>query len=417
MRVLIVGANGFMGAALARHLGAAGHTVVRGVRNTQGPNDVRIDYDHADPAAWARSMAGCNAVVNCVGIIVENGRQRFLAIHSGGPQQLFAACIAAGVRRVVQVSALGADTGDTPYFTSKRAADEALQRLPLEWQIVRPALVYGDEGKSAGFFRLLASLPIILLPAGGTQRLRPIHIDDLCAAIECLLDPATPAGQCVNLVGGEESTLRDLLLTYRRAMDLPPAICLAIPAVAMRLSAAVAGRLPGSMLTPDTWKMLQAGNTADIADTRRLLGRPPRSPGDFIPPQSAALARHEALSAWRGLLLRVSLAAVWLITAFVSLFAYPVAESLALLVRTGLHGTPALLALIGAGLLDAFFGIATLVAPGRRLWLAQMALILGYSLIIAACLPEFLIHPYGPISKNLPILAVLVLLLAEEKHK
>lgn len=98
----------------------------------------------------------------------------------------------------------------------------------------------------------------------------------------------------------------------------------------------------------------------------------------------------------------------------VSLGIYPVADSLALLARTGLSGTPALFALYGAAGLDLAFGWATLFRPGRRLWLAQMALIAGYSLVIALCLPEYLIHPFGPLSKNLPILALLFVLLAEE---
>jgi hypothetical protein len=113
-------------------------------------------------------------------------------------------------------------------------------------------------------------------------------------------------------------------------------------------------------------------------------------------------------------MLRLSLAVLWLITAITSAFIYPREGSLALLAPVGLAGTPALIALYGASALDGLLGVATWWRPGRRLWLAQIALIAGYSAVIAIALPEFLWHPFGPLTKNLPILALLILLLSEE---
>lgn len=416
MRILVCGADGFIGRHLRAHLAVAGHTVLCGRRRPQNDGDIGIDFAAPAPAAWAARLAGCDALVNCAGILVEGDGARYAAIHDDGPRALFEACVAAGVGRVVQVSALGAGTGRTPYFASKRAADEALMRLPLAWQIVRPALVYGADGVSAGFFRALASLPVLPLPGGGKQIVQPIHIDDLCAAIAKLLDPATPAGQCIELVGARPLSLRELLLGLRRAMGLPPAHCLTLPSAIMGLAARVAGRWPGSLLTPDTWRMLQAGNRGNPAPTAALLGRPPRPSERFIAPDEAAGARLAALAAWRGPLLRGALAFVWLVTGLVSLFVHPHADSLAWLARAGLPGQAGWPALIGAAGLDLALGWATLAHPGRRLWLAQMALIAVYSLIVAACLPEFLGHPFGPLSKNLPILALLAVLYAEEKR-
>jgi uncharacterized protein YbjT (DUF2867 family) len=413
MRILICGASGFIGQALERHLTAAGHQVVRGLRRPQAPGDLHFDFAAGNTAIWAEQLAGIDTVINCVGIFSESDGKSFVDIHQRGPLALFTACVTAGVHRVVQVSAFGAATGTEPYFTSKRAADEFLMQLPIEWQIVRPSLIYGADGHSAGFFRQFASLPVLPLPAGGGQILQAIHVDDLCAVVARLLDPATPAGQCLALVGPAPFTLKQMLLEFRRAMGLAPALCLSIPACLMKVAAHVFGRLPGSLLTPDSWRMLQAGSPNAKPPTA-LLGRPLRALADFIPPGEAKTARLSALAAWRNPLLRASLALVWLITGLLSLGIYPVDASLALLARTGLSGTPALIALYGAAGLDLFFGWATLFRPGRRLWLAQMALIAGYSLVIALCLPEYLIHPFGPLSKNLPILALLFVLLSEE---
>jgi peptidoglycan/LPS O-acetylase OafA/YrhL len=83
----------------------------------------------------------------------------------------------------------------------------------------------------------------------------------------------------------------------------------------------------------------------------------------------------------------------------------------------GLHGTLATLALYGAALLDLALGVATLIVPARRrrpVWLAQLALIAGYTVLITIFLPDFWLHPYGPISKNLPVLAAIALLWALE---
>lgn len=413
MRILICGASGFLGQALERHLTAAGHQVVRGMRRPQAPGDQHFDFATPDIAAWTEQLAGIDSVINCVGIFTESASKSFFALHQRGPQHLFTASLAAGVRRVVQVSALGTATGTEPYFTSKRAADEFLMQQPIEWQIVRPALIYGADGHSAGFFRQLASLPIMPLPAGGQQILQAVHIDDVCAAVAKLLDPAMPADQCLDLVGPTPFTLKQMLLAFRRAMGFAPALCLNIPASLMQLAAHLLGRLPGSLLTPDSWRILQAGSPTATPPTA-LLGRPLRAMGDFIPPGEAKAARLGALAAWRNPLLRASLALVWLITGLLSLGIYPIDASLDLLARTGLSGTPALLALYGAASLDLAFGWATLFRPGRRLWLAQMALIAGYSLVIAICLPEYLSHPFGPLSKNLPILALLFVLLSEE---
>lgn len=422
MKILVCGASGFIGSAVCARLAAEGHEVLRGVRRAQGPDDVAIDYSRdLQPAAWRERLRGVDAVVNAVGIIREQGAASFEALHARAPAALFAACAEAGVRRVVQVSALGAANGDTPYFTSKRAADEALMALPLAWTILRPALVFGPGGDSAAMFCQVASMPLMAAPALGGARFQPVHVDDLVQAVLAALDPATPAQRVVDVAGRDTVSYDAMLATYRAAMGFAPAPLLHIPAPLMACAARVAGKIPGVPLTPDNWRMLRAGSALAPDDRtgpavlRELLGRAPRAIADFIGPAEREPLRQRALAGWRNFLLRWTLALVWLLTAVVSAFIYPQADSLALLARVGIEGSPALLALYGAAALDAAFGVACIVWPRRVLWLAQGALILGYSLVIAACLPEFLWHPFGPLLKNLPILAILAILYAEEK--
>ena len=114
-------------------------------------------------------------------------------------------------------------------------------------------------------------------------------------------------------------------------------------------------------------------------------------------------------------LLRLSLAGVWLLTAAASL-AYPQAQSLAMLERVGLHGEIALTALYAGIALDAAIGVLTLInlrTLQKWLWLMQAAVIVTYSIIIALYLPDYALHPFGVLIKNIPLLAILYLLWRE----
>ena len=138
--------------------------------------------------------------------------------------------------------------------------------------------------------------------------------------------------------------------------------------------------------------------------------RAPRDPKDFVAPvQRKALALRAKLD-WLLPMLRVCIGIVWIVSGAVSLGIYPLQDSLALLARVGLTGTPALAALYGAAALDIALGFATFFFPRRWIWRLQIALVLGYSAVIALWLPELWLHPFGPVLKNLPLLAGLVLL-------
>ena len=413
MIILLTGASGFIGRHLATALTAAGHVVIEARRGApDGSPHVAADFTRdLDAAIWAPRLTGVDAVINAVGILRERGEQTFEKIHARAPQALFAACASTRVRRVVQISALGADWGTTGYFASKHAADEYLATLPLEWTIVQPSIVYGEGGTSARLFTMLASLPVTPLPAGGEQRVQPIHIDDLAAAIVNLFGRADVARQRVALVGPRAQTLREFLQALRTALGLRAAQSVAVPRWLMRVGAGVAQLMPRSLLDRETLAMLEMGNTADPAMTRRLLERAPRAVADFIPRERRAMIATRSKLTWLLPVLRFSIAAVWIWTGVASLALYPRESSYDLLARTGAPAALFPLLLYGAAALDFIFGAASLLLRNRRaLWLAQIALILAYTIIITAKLPEYWLHPYGPILKNLPMLAAIYLL-------
>ncbi|CAN7146314.1 SDR family oxidoreductase [Massilia sp. LjRoot122] len=429
MRILLTGASGFIGQHLLQALLAEGHHVVCAVRRVKTSTEPRLTTIHADFAndtdksVWLARIKGIDAVINTVGIFRESGSQTFERLHVEAPRALFAACAESHeVQMVIQLSALGADSeADTPYHLSKKAADDYLAALPVRAYIVQPSLVYGGEGASAKVFRTLASMPLTLRFGSAPQLVQPIHIDDLAAAIAGLLrqrlplSPGSGTALRVPLVGPQAMPFTDYLQALRTAMGMGRQAVLPLPGALARLVAKAGSLLPGGLLDEDALRMLNRGNAGDVSMTTQLLGHPPRPVRDFI--RDPGAERSQAKLGWLLPVLRLSIAAVWIITAIVSYGLYPVQASYELLARTGIPAALQPLMLYGAASFDLALGLGILFLARRRwLWLAQLGLIGFYTVVIAIRLPEFLLHPYGPLTKNLPMLAAIWLLYELEEQ-
>ncbi len=446
MRILICGASGFIGRHLSRTLQEAGHQVWHGARAPEGPFAVPMDFAHdLDSTIWRARVRGMDVVINAVGIL-GGSADDFARMHTRAPAALFEACRQVGVKRFVQISALANGTTLPPFLASKHAFDahilaaaEAVAEAAAEAEapaphslIVRPSLVVGIDGSSSQWFRSLASLPLLVLPGRGEQLIQPVHVKDLCCAIRHWIEQAQSGSRIIDAVGPKPISYRSMLMRYRSEMGLPAAPCLPLPMALLQGSATLlrpllplASRLTGgnkarpgllqAALGADNLAMLNANNTADSTPFARLLGRAQQA--HWFAGLPADLLRHSAIAAWANPLQRLALAMLWWITALVSGWLYPQEGSLALLAPLHLSHGLALLCLYGASLLDFGFGVATLLWPSRRLWWWQILLILGYTAIISLTLPDFWLHPFGPISKNLPILTLLLMLLAQETRK
>jgi uncharacterized protein YbjT (DUF2867 family) len=418
MRILLTGASGFIGQHVLQALLADGHDVVCTTRRPQNSLDPRVSFMYADFAndteqsVWLARLTGIEAVINTVGIFRESGVQTFERLHTLAPRALFAACAqSTQVRMVIQLSALGADEqADTPYHLSKKAADDYLTALPLPACILQPSLVYGREGASARLFKTLASMPVTLHFGRAPQLVQPVHIDDVVAAIVALLRlPPGAAPRRLPLVGPEALSFTDYLGRLRSAMGMPRQRVLTLPAGLSRLLAKAGRWLPGALLDEDALRMLDRGNTGDAGPITALLGRPLMPIAAFITDPRAE--RTLAKLGWLLPALRWSIVAVWIATAIVSFGLYPVEQSYDLLARSGIPPSLQPLMLYGAASFDLLLGLGIAFLPRRRwLWRAQLALIGFYTVVIAFKLPEFLLHPYGPLTKNLPMLAAIWLL-------
>jgi uncharacterized protein YbjT (DUF2867 family) len=420
MRVLVCGATGCVGRAAVHALRARGHQVVEGSRgSTDSRSTMHIDYMHPrEPRVWADALAHAriDAVVNCVGILMPSRGQTFERVHTEGPVELFRGAAMAGVQRIVQVSALGVGSDaaslERPYLHSKLLADEALAALPLDSAVLRPSLVYGPGSQSAALFATLASLPVIGLPGRGAQLVQPIHVYEVAETIARLVEQPGRLHAVHEIGGPQVLSYRAMLQRYRDALGLGPALWMPVPMAAMRVGAWLAEAFPQRVFCRDTIALLERGSVARPNAAATLLGREPTPMAQGLaitaPQPLVDLRVHLAPPVEAAL--RVSLAFMWLYTALVSALLPQASGVLRLLARCGFEGRVGVAVLAASCGLNTLLGLATLRRPAPWVWALQCAAVLGYTTTAALNMPSLAIDHCGPLAKNLPLLALIVVL-------
>lgn len=412
MRVLVCGSSGAVGSAVMQALRSRGHHAVAASRRSGW----RIDFmAPVAPAAWAERLRGdgIEAVVNCVGVLMARGGQRFERVHARGPIELFEGAALAGVQRVVQVSALGAAEGRSPYLTSKRQADETLLALPLHGTVLRPSLLVGPGCASTRMFATLAALPVVALPGGGAQPLAPLHVYELAEAVVRCLERPEPLTGVHELGGGSTVSYRAMLAAYRSAQNRGPALWLPLPMAVISATAWLAEALPQQVFCRETLALLAHGNVPAHNAAPALLGRAPARLAESlqVTPPVPWIDLHVQLSPAAAWLLRGALALMWLWTAAVSALLPQASGVVALLGRCGFG--PAVLpwVLAASCLLNTGIGAGLLLRPQvPGLHALQCAAIVGYTVTAAWHVPELTLDHCAPLVKNLPLLAAALLL-------
>jgi len=434
MKVLVTGAYGFIGAHVVAGLRAAGHRVVGcgrdpayGRRRIPDIEWIACDFNRdLTPAAWLPRLAGVDAVINAAGILQGGGGDSIDAVHRAAPMALFDACRAAGVGRVVQISALGvAPEAGTAYAETKGAADRHLMSLDLDWVVLRPSLVYaaGSYGGTS-LLRGLAGLPFVVpLPGGGTQRFQPIHMADLVRAVCRLIEPRAPSRLLLAPVGPEPMTLRQIVLELRRWLGLGPAPVLALPMVLVRLVGR-AGDLVrwfggrGSVNTTSI-RQMTIGSTADAAAFIAAAGFTPRRFGEALAAAPSGVQdRWHARLFFARPLLRLTLASFWIATGLITVLAAPRGEVAALLAAAGFGGTALPVALWAGAATDVGLGTALLLQFRVRLvGAAMIAVSLAYLAALSLGDPALWAAPLGPLPKTVPLVVATLVMIAVEDDR
>ncbi len=428
MKILLTGANGFIGRYLLAGLLNAGHDVVPAVRRPDetdrllpSPRSIKVDFNRDTKVeTWLPRLANIDAVINCAGVLQESRGQSIAAIHSAAPIALFRACRQADVGRVIQISAISAEAAaGTAYALTKRAADNFLQTSDLDWIVLRPSLVYarGAYGGTA-LLRALAALPFAIPVIGrGEQKFQPIHVDDLVATVVALLARPDLPRRTIDPVGPDVLEMRQILIDLRRWLGFAATPVIAIPHAMIR-PLALLGDVAGGTINSTALRQLEHGNTGDVETFRTATGISPRHWQDALlsepaQPQDRLQARIYFLRP----LLRLALALLWIGSGVVGLL--QPAETIRT-IGAGL-GLPSNVALAIAGvasLIDIAIGSAVLFRkkPGL-LAVIQLVAVLAYTVALSWAEPSLWLDPFGPLLKNVPILAAILLNAGLERNR
>ncbi|MFO1058360.1 MAG: complex I NDUFA9 subunit family protein [Dongiaceae bacterium] len=291
----VFGGSGFIGRYVVKRLAREGWVVRAAVRlpqsalflRTMGPlgQVTPIAANLRDERSVADAVAGVEAVVNLVGILYEKGQQSFDAVHVQGAAAVARAAAAAGVRRLVHVSALGADAAsDSSYARSKAAGEQAVRAAFPAAAIMRPSIVFGPEDEFFNRFAAMAELsPALPLIGGGRTRFQPVYVGDVAAAIVAAIDRDDAAGRTYELGGPRVYSFRELMELLLREIrrkrwlvDLPVGLA--------NLQAGLLERLPVPPLTRDQVRLLGHDNVvAPGALTLADLGIQPVAPEIILP--------------------------------------------------------------------------------------------------------------------------------------
>lgn len=294
--VLVLGGSGFVGRHAVSALLRQGQCVVIGSRHPQAierklPADaidcprrqVRLEALTA-PEAWHPLLDEIDAVLNCVGILRQCGRETYDRIHHRAPAALAHACRDRGIA-ITQVSALGLTMpARSRFLISKREGERALRESGADWRIARPSLLDGEGGYGAQWIRRAARWPLHCLPANATGRIAALDASELGEALavlslKCLPADAESQAREFELGGPEALPLGELLAALRRLHTPRPAPCLRIPAPLARLASHVFDVFHLTPFSFGHYELLRHDNRPDRNRMPELLGRMPRAVG------------------------------------------------------------------------------------------------------------------------------------------
>jgi uncharacterized protein YbjT (DUF2867 family) len=290
---IVTGAFGYSGRYITQRLLEAGHHVrtLTGSPQRANPFEGRVEalpYRWDDPAALAKSLRGAAVLYNTYWIRFAMPGVTF-DDATRNTQTLLAAAKEAGVRRIVHVSITNpSEDSPFPYFRGKALCEKALIESGLSYAILRPAVLFGDEGILINNIAWgLRQMPVFGIFGDGRYRLRPIHVDDL--AILAVDQGRASENRILDAVGPESFTYRELVEAVAAAIGKQPHMMSVPPALGL-VMAKMVGKVKGDvLLTRDEVRGLMANllsSGAPATGTTRLT--------DWLRENAATLGLHYA---------------------------------------------------------------------------------------------------------------------------
>lgn len=429
MRIVVIGAYGLLGGFVTARLLRNGHEIIGVGRDVAAAERrfpavrwIAADLRDTQPADWEPVLAGADAVVNCAGALQDSSRDDLQSVHVKTVSVLAGVCAAVGVRRFVQISAVGVERGSGAFGRTKRAADEALRSSALDWVILRPGLVLAPAayGGSA-LLRGLAAFPGVIPALNPDSPVQIISVDDVAEAVARSVHPSAPAKITCDLVAPEQTSLGDILLALRSWLGLPPAALLAMPIWIGSLATWTADRLAWlgwrSPMRMAAIEQLLAGVTGRPEDAEEHLGfKPQRLAETLARWPSGVQERWYARLYFVKPVALATLAAFWGLSGVIGPANHAAASRL--LTNAAMPYGLAASFVVAGGLAD--IALALLVCVRRTAPLALKGMILVTAAYLAGgtlWLPELWADPLGPLVKSVPaaVLALALLAMMDER--
>ena len=268
-KILLIGGTGFVGRHLARVLVDAGVQVTIPTRRyeknrdiTMLPSVVLVEADINDAGVLETLAHGKDAVINLVGILhganpgIPYGKE-FAAAHVELPKRIVAACQAAGVKRLLHMSALHAGKkAPSEYLRSKEAGEEVVANSGLVTTIFRPSVIFGMRDAFLNTFaKLLRTFPVLPL-ACADARFQPVSVGDVADAFVQALKSPSMEGQAYDLCGPKVYTLKELVQYTGEVIGFKRKI-IALPESLAYVQAAFLSLLPNPMMSQDNVRSME----------------------------------------------------------------------------------------------------------------------------------------------------------------
>lgn len=282
MRVLIIGGSGFIGTGLTEELHDRGHmvTVLSRTPNSDSlPDGIEsVSGDVTDYESIEPSFEDQEVVVNLVALsplfTPPEGNQMHEQVHLHGTEHVVTAAETHGIRRLVQISALGADPdGSTAYIRSKGRAEQVVRESALGWTLIRPSVVFGEGGEFIGFTKRLTTPYVTGLPGGGKTRFQPLWVGDIAPMLADAVVDDRHANQVYEIGGPDVLTLAEVASLVYQANG-KSLVVLPVPLPLARLGLTLAGAIPGIPMGVDQYRSLKFDNTVTQNDIH-AFGRDP----------------------------------------------------------------------------------------------------------------------------------------------
>jgi uncharacterized protein YbjT (DUF2867 family) len=272
MRIFLAGGTGFVGGHVRCALLEKGHelrVLTHRRLACSEPGIEAVEGDVTRPETLGAAMQGCGAVINLVGIIREFPARgiTFEKLHVAATKNLLAAARHAGIRRFIQMSALGARPGAVAlYHQTKYRAEEEIRASDLDWTIFRPSVIYGPKDDFINkLAELVRNFPFVPVIGDGLYRLQPIDGNDVARCFAMALDIPETVGQSYGLCGRDRITYLELLEIIARTLGKRSVRTLNVPVPFMKLAASLLQRLSFFPVTTDQITMLLEESICDGA--------------------------------------------------------------------------------------------------------------------------------------------------------